>query len=175
MKKILIVVDFQNDFVDGALGFEKAKALDEIIYNKINKYREDGWRIAFTFDTHFENYLDTREGKYLPVKHCLFNTDGWKLFGKVAETIQENDPTFHKNTFGSSELFDYLRKSNFDIIELVGLVSNICVVANAILAKTASPNADIIVDASATASFDDEINLKTMDVLEGLQILVNNR
>ena len=172
MKKLLVVVDFQNDFVDGTLGFPKASLLEEIISEKISDYRKNNHEVVFTFDTHAENYLETLEGKNLPVVHCIKDSDGWQLYGKVKDAMSETDKTFIKYTFGSDKLFDYLRENDFDEIELVGLVSNICVLSNAVLAKAAKPEANIIVDSKATASFDEDLNAKTFDILRGIQVTV---
>ncbi len=174
-KKLLIVVDYQKDFVDGALGFPKAVELESSIYNKIKSYREEGEEVAFTFDTHTQDYLSTQEGKHLPVAHCIKGSEGWKLYGRVQELHDEGGLTFHKGTFGSLALADYLKNKDYTTIELIGVVSNICVISNAILCKAALPEAEIIVDASCTASFDDEINKKALDVMESLQIKVINR
>jgi len=175
MKKCLIVVDFQNDFVSGTLGFPGAEKLEQRIVEKIKQYRDNGDNVIFTFDTHGENYMDTQEGKNLPVAHCIKSTEGHKLYGQAADLILESDKKFCKNTFGSDELFLYLRNEPFESIELVGLVSNICVISNAVLAKTAQPETPIIVDAKGTASFDVNINNAALDVMAGLQIKIINR
>lgn len=172
MKRLLIVVDYQIDFVSGSLGFEKAKNLDLPISNKIKEYRNNGDEIAFTFDTHDNNYLNTFEGKHLPVSHCIINTIGHDLYGNVSLNYDKNDITFYKNTFGSDELYEFLKTNKYESIELVGLVSNICVLSNAVLARTAQPETQIIVDSSCTASNDEIINIETLDVLKGLQIKV---
>ena len=176
MKKCLIVVDFQNDFVSGALGFSGASELESRICGKIEEYRENGGDILFTFDTHGEDYMDTQEGKNLPVPHCLRDTSGHALYGRVAELLADSDKRFYKNTFGSGELFDYLRaQPRFESIELCGLVSNICVISNAVLAKTAQPDTPIIVDAACTASFSGELNQASLEVMAGLQVEIINR
>ena len=172
MKKVLIVVDFQNDFVDGSLGFENANKLDEVIYSKIKEYKENGDDIIFTFDTHYEDYLDTFEGKNLPVKHCIKGTFGHNLYGKVATLCDSNDKCFEKNTFPSLDLANYLKQCNYKEVELCGLVSNICVISNAIMVKSALPNASIIIDSKATDSFDKVLHEQTLNVLKGLQIIV---
>ncbi|HHU55911.1 MAG TPA: cysteine hydrolase [Acholeplasmataceae bacterium] len=166
--RLLIIVDFQNDFVDGALGFPEAKFLENKIYEKAKGYDN----IVFTLDTHDENYLNTQEGKNLPIKHCIRDSEGWQLYGKIKELSGKK---FIKNTFGSDELFEYLKNSNYQEIEIVGLVSNICVIANAVLAKTALPEAQIIVDASCTDSYDKALHEKALDVMEGMQIKIINR
>lgn len=175
MKKLLIVVDYQNDFATGALGFEGAIDLDEKIASKINEYRNCGYDIAYTFDTHNENYLNTQEGRNLPIEHCILGTSGHKLCPLTAETLHDTDKIFYKPTFGSGELYEYLKNTDYEEIELVGLVSNICVISNAIIAKTALPEAVITVDASCTDSFDKALNEKALDVMSGLQIKVINR
>ena len=173
--KLLVVVDFQNDFVDGALGFEDAKILDEKIASKIDKYHSESNDVVFTFDTHYADYLKTQEGMLLPVPHCIKGTDGHKLYGKTATKLQANDLIIEKEVFGSKELGLYLETKNYQTIEFVGLVSNICVISNAVIARTFSKESKIIVDASCTSCFDKELNQKTLDVMEGLQIEVINR
>ncbi|WP_139651000.1 cysteine hydrolase family protein [Raoultibacter phocaeensis] len=185
MKKLLIVVDYQNDFVDGTLGFPGAELLEERIAAKIDEYREAGNDICFTLDMHGKSYLDTLEGTNLPVEHCIEGTPGSDLYGSIAERVGACDLVFEKPTFGSKELFyrlagiqkaaDEVGTKPFASIELVGLVSNICVIANAVLAKTACPEVPIIVDASCTDSFDRALQDKAFDVMEGLQIQVINR
>lgn len=172
MKKLLIVVDYQNDFVNDSLGFNGAEKLENKIIEKISEYKDND--VIYTLDTHNENYMDTMEGKNLPVKHCIKNSEGWNLYGRLKDLLKDNQ-CFEKETFGSTELFDYLLNNNYESIELVGLVSNICVISNAIIAKTALPESEIIVDASCTASFDDSLNKKALDVMEGLQIKIINR
>lgn len=184
MKRLLIVVDYQNDFVDGALGFPGAELLDAPIAAKIREYRQAGDAIAFTFDTHPDSYLQTQEGANLPVEHCIEGTEGWQLYGEVASERRDCDLVFEKPVFGSSDLFEYLLDAQaqaedgelaFSSIELVGLVSNICVLSNAVIAKTACPEVPIVVDASCTASFDPKLNEEVLNVLEGIQVSVINR
>lgn len=175
MKRLLIVVDYQKDFVNGALGFAGAEKLEMPIADKITEYRNRGDEIVFTFDTHGQGYMTTQEGKNLPVMHCLEGSDGWQLYGRIGDLIGDKDMCFTKNTFGSAELFDYLRDREYESVELVGLVSNICVMANAVIAKTALPEVPVIIDAGCTDSFDKELNSKTFDILEGIHIKVINR
>lgn len=172
MKKCLIVVDYQVDFVTGSLGFAKAKELDEKIADKIREYRKSGDEIIFTFDTHKENYLSTFEGKNLPVKHCIEGTDGHRLYGKTASMKDDNDKCFYKPTFGSSELFEYLKGNEYESIELCGVVSNICVISNAVLAKTAQPETEVIVDSNCIASNDENLNDDAISVMKSLQIKI---
>ena len=173
MRKLLIVVDFQNDFVDGTLGFEKAKELDSIIYNKIVKYKNNNHDVIYTFDTHYEEYFDTLEGQKLPVKHCILGTKGHDLYGTVSSLYnKEEDITFLKETFPSLDLANYLKEHPYDEVELCGLVSNICVLTNVVMVKAALPNCKIIVDRNATASFDEKLNNETFDILKGIHVEV---
>ena len=174
MKKILVVVDYQNDFVNGSLGFPKAAALENRIYQKIEQYKRNGDEVVFTFDTHDENYLQTQEGINLPVPHCIKNTQGWNLYGKISDLCDETTRCFEKVTFGSLKLAEYLAKNKYDWVELVGVVSNICVISNAVLAKAALPQAKVVVDASCTDSNDDSLNQKSFDVMQGMQIEIIN-
>lgn len=175
MKKLLIVVDYQNDFVTGSLGFPKAELLEELICRKIALYRNAGNDIVFTLDTHGGDYLETMEGKKLPVPHCSRSTEGWQLFGKVAALRAPKDIVFEKPTFGSAGLMEYLINHAYDSIELCGLVTNMCVLSNAVIAKTAIPDADIIIDAACTASFDDTMHEKALDILAGIHCTILGR
>lgn len=175
MKEILLVIDFQNDFVDGALGFPQAVLLEEAIAEKIKKYRKKGDKIVFTFDTHTADYLNTQEGRNLPVVHCIKGTEGWNLYGKIAELCTEKDTIFEKTAFGSMALANYLADNKYDRIELVGVVSNICLLSDAVLAKAALPEAEIVVDAACVASNDERLNEAALDVMESLQIKIINR
>ena len=170
MRKCLVVVDFQNDFVSGFLGFPGAAELEHGIVEKIKQYRDNGDEVLFTFDTHDENYMSTQEGRLLPIAHCVKDTDGHKLYGRVADLVMEPDKAFYKNTFGSDDLYQYLKHEQFESIELVGLVSNICIITNAVLAKTVQPETPIIVDARCTASNDNRLHEAVLDVMAGLQI-----
>lgn len=170
MKKLLIVVDYQKDFVDGALGFPDAEKLAGPIQNKIEVYRAAGDEVVFTFDTHGPDYFQTQEGKNLPVSHCLEGSEGWGLYPPLA--VAEGEKVFRKPTFGSADLFDYLRNNAYESIELVGLVSSICVISNAVLAKAAQPETSIIVDSACTDGFDKELHAAALKVMAGLQMKV---
>lgn len=175
MKKCLIVVDFQNDFIDGALGFETAIDIKEEIIAKIKEYKRNGNDVLYTFDTHKEDYLETEEGKNLAVIHCVEGTHGHQLQKDVKALKEETDPSFVKYSFPSLELGNYLATKDYEIVEVCGLVSHICVISNAVIAKSALPNAHIVVDNKATKSFDLILHEKAMDVLEGLHVEVVNR
>jgi len=152
MKKLLIVVDMQKDFVDGALGSGEACAIVENVVRKIEAFDGD---ILVTYDTHEENYMHTQEGKYLPVPHCIRGTPGWELDAKVQAALDKREyMAFEKPTFGSTALPEYIR-DHYDParieIELIGLCTDICVVSNALLLKANFPDTQVSVDAACCA------------------------
>ncbi len=173
MKKILVVVDMQKDFVDGSLGTVEAVAIVPKVVKKINEFEGD---IFVTYDTHYENYMDTREGKMLPVPHCIKGTDGWKLDANVAEALKDKEYTeVEKITFGSVELPDMILKAVGDddfSIELVGLCTDICVVSNTLILKANYPEKDIIVDASCCAGVTPESHSAALATMKMCQINV---
>lgn len=173
MKKILIVVDMQKDFVDGALGTEQAAAIVDKAVKKITAFTGD---IFATFDTHFENYLTTAEGKHLPVPHCIKGSDGWLLNAKIQAALDKKGFYPHeKNTFGSVVLPDIIRKKYGaeDIeIELIGLCTDICVVSNALILKANFPEIPISVDASCCAGVTPEKHLAALETMKSCQINV---
>ena len=176
MKQLLLVVDYQKDFVDGALGFAGAETLDGPIAEKIAAYHAAGDDVAFTLDTHQENYLDTQEGRKLPVPHCLMNSEGWQLYGKTGQAMDKSrDMVVCKPAFPSLWLGSWLKGQGYDRIEIVGLVSYLCVLSNAIVAKAALPEAELVVDASCTAGPDPVLHHNVLDLMEALQITVINR
>ena len=177
MERYLFVIDYQNDFVDGALGFPGAEKLDGPIAAKIRAYGPG--RVLFTRDTHFENYMDTREGKNLPVPHCIKGSHGWQVYGETAKALEEvGAKPIDKLVFGmdvTDAATAAVLPDNADEIELVGLVSNICVVSNAVVLQSKYPEATIIVDAACTDSFDKSLHEKVLDVLSGFQVRVTGR
>lgn len=180
MKKLLVVIDYQKDFVNGTLGFEKAVSLENGIYDKVNKYLKESNKVLFTYDTHLDNYLDTREGKNLPVVHCLRGTEGHGLYGKLKEfSNKENTIHYEKYGFGMAPI-DMIKLANeigddINEIEIVGVVTNICVISNVVMFQSQFRNAEVVVDGSLCASFDESLHEKTLDVIEGLQGKVINR
>ena len=176
MKKILLVVDYQVDFVSGALGFAGAELLDRPIAEKIKEYGKGN--VFYTLDTHFDNYLDTKEGKNLPVPHCIKGTAGWEVYGETKQALFDaNAVCIEKRSFGIDLTDETLSKlpRAVDSVEIIGLVSNICVISNAVILNTLYSDAEITVDAALTASFDDMLNKEALDVMSGLQINVINR
>ncbi len=177
MNRYLFVIDYQNDFVDGALGFPGAEKLDAIIAEKVRAYGRG--HVLFTRDTHFESYLDTREGRNLPVVHCIRGTPGWEVYGETAKALAEVEaPAIDKLVFGmdvTDPATAAVLPECADEIELVGLVSNICVVSNAVVLQSKYPEATIVVDARYTDSFDKVLHEKVLDVLSGFQVKVLGR
>lgn len=165
MKKTLIVVDMQKDFIDGALGTKEAVAIVENVKNKIAEYRKNGDEIIFTRDTHQADYLNTNEGKHLPVVHCVEGTDGWQ----IPEELRVPDAVYiNKPTFG------YLNWKEYDLeeAELVGLCTDICVVSNALLIKAQYPEITVKVDASCCAGVTPESHEAALLTMKMCQIEV---
>lgn len=164
--KILIVVDMQNDFITGSLGSEAAERIVPKVKEKIENF--DG-RIIFTRDTHSENYLDTQEGKRLPVVHCVKGSEGWKICGELSEYAAE---IVDKPTFGSLELPDVIRRSEdkIDEIELCGLCTDICVISNAMILKAAFPELKITVDSACCAGVTEESHQTALSAMKAVQI-----
>lgn len=175
MKHILIVVDMQKDFVDGALGTAEAVAIVENVAAKIASH--DG-PIVVTYDTHSENYMDTAEGKKLPVPHCIKGTDGWRLNDRVAEALTGKEYTsIEKPTFGSvalPALVETLAAGEDFSLELIGLCTDICVVSNALLLKANFPEAPISVDGSCCAGVTPESHKAALTTMSFCQIDVIN-
>lgn len=172
MSRMLVVVDMQNDFIDGALGTEEAKA---IVPKVIQKIRDFKGQIFYTRDTHDENYLDTQEGKNLPVKHCIMDTHGWQLQEDIDELAKERrSMIFDKPTFGSLALAGCLngiqKVASIDEIELVGLCTDICVISNALLLKAALPDTKIIVDSSCCAGVTPESHENALKAMAMCQV-----
>lgn len=173
MKDYLIVVDIQNDFVDGALGTDEAQAMIDAAAKRI---RDFSGKVFVTMDTHFENYMDTREGKKLPVPHCIKGTDGWQLNDRIREAIYGKDfDVVEKHTFGSTELPKLIRSDAGDdevSIELIGLCTDICVVSNALILKANFCESEVSVDASCCAGVTPETHRAALETMKMCQINV---
>ena len=171
MKNILIVVDMQNDFIDGALGTKEAVAIVPKVEDKIRNF--DG-EVFFTRDTHETYYLETQEGKNLPVKHCIRDTEGWQI-RKELDVLRKTDPV-DKETFGSTDLAGELTMINEDegigSITLVGLCTDICVISNALLIKASLPEVPICVDAKCCAGVTPESHENALKAMEACQIKI---
>ncbi|MCR5136203.1 MAG: cysteine hydrolase [Oscillospiraceae bacterium] len=171
MKQFLVVVDMQRDFVDGALGTKEAEAIVPAVVEKIRSFDGD---LFVTYDTHFEDYLETPEGKKLPVPHCIYGTEGWELDERVGEVVEEM-PHFkvQKYTFGSTTLPHLMTEAadgeEFSI-ELIGLCTDICVVSNALILKAHFPEAPISVDASCCAGVTPALHEAALQTMRSCQI-----
>lgn len=187
MSKMLAIIDFQKDFVDGKLGFEGAEKLDAGIAAKIREYDEKGDFIIETKDTHTEEYLRTREGKHLPVEHCLYGTKGWEIYGETGKLLRELEEmqstryrqirkaTFPVHPYAMVDMLDWIVMNGINLneiseIEFVGLVSNICVISNICVFQGAFPNAQIVVDPKLIASHDPKAHEAVLEVMRGLQV-----
>lgn len=171
MKRFLVAVDLQKDFVDGALGTNEAQA---IVPNAVKKIKNFDGKIFVTFDTHSENYLSTAEGKKLPVTHCVKGTDGWQLNANIRKALGGKDYiSVEKPTFGSVDLPKLIEKEangeEFEI-ELIGLCTDICVVSNALLLKANFPEAPIAVDSSCCAGVTPQAHKSALDTMKSCQI-----
>ncbi|MBQ8687006.1 MAG: cysteine hydrolase [Ruminococcus sp.] len=171
MKKILVVVDMQKDFISGALGTAEAAAIVPGAAEKIRGFDGD---IFVTFDTHFEDYMETAEGKKLPVPHCIKGTDGWELDDKIAEALSGKKYTaVEKITFGSVELPELVKAAAAGeafSVTLMGLCTDICVVSNALLLKASFPGAEIAVDADCCAGVTAESHQAALTTMRMCQI-----
>ena len=171
MKKLLVVVDYQVDFVNGSLGFSKALTLEEGIVDKIIEFENNNDEVIFTLDTHYDDYMDSVEGANLPIKHCIKGTSGHELYGEV-KNLSLVHKVIEKETFGSSKLFDYLLNNSFDEIYFCGVVTNICVISNAVVAKSALPNSKIFIYKDLVASNDPLMEEKSFEIMKNLHMQI---
>ena len=171
MKKLLIVVDMHTDFVTGALGTKEAQAIVPVVAEKIKKAKEEGTDVIFTLDTHEENYLDTQEGKHLPVPHCIKNTEGWMLIPEL-RPLAGGCMSVEKPTFGSTRLAHIVGRAGYDEIELIGLCTDICVISNAMILKASVPETPISVDASCCAGVTPESHANALASMKMCQITI---
>ena len=172
MRKILIVIDMQNDFIDAALGTKEAVKIVDAVKEKIRSYPAED--VIATMDTHGENYMETQEGKYLPVPHCIKGSNGWQIRSDIAELLSDAK-IYEKPTFGSTALAADLKaiseKEEIEL-ELIGLCTDICVVSNALLLKAAMPEVKISVDAGCCAGVTPEKHLAALETMRSCQIQV---
>lgn len=171
MEKILVIVDMQKDFVDGSLGTKEAQTIVPAVKNKIESF--DG-ELIFTKDTHTEGYLQTQEGKNLPVPHCIKGTPGHEIIDELQPYTKKALAIFEKETFGSRKLASFLKElhkeKEIESIELVGLCTDICVVSNALLIKAFLPEVPIAVDSSCCAGVTPEKHESALKTMESCQI-----
>ncbi len=175
MKKYLIVTDMQNDFIDGALGTPEAVAIVPSVCEKIRSFDGD---IILTMDTHGSDYMEKREGRFLPVEHCIKGTEGWDLSKEVKAALYgKNYRVLEKITFGSVDLPKLLKdlsgEENFEV-HVIGLCTDICVVSNAMLVKASFPEADIYVDAACCAGVSPESHRAALKTMKSCQMVIEN-
>ena len=174
MRKLLLVIDMQNDFIDGSLGTKEAEAIVEPVKAKIRAYPPRD--VIATLDTHEAEYLQTQEGKFLPVAHCIRGTEGWQLRPDIAELLTEAK-FYEKPTFGSVHLAEDLRalaETEELEIELVGLCTDICVISNALLLKAMLPEVSISVDALCCAGVTPEKHAAALETMRSCQIQISH-
>ena len=168
--KILVVVDMQNDFIDGALGTAEAVAIVPYVKEVIENFKG---KVLFTRDTHFKNYMDTQEGKNLPVPHCIKDTDGWQIRAEL-DALRQTD-AIDKITFGSKDLVDVLKnETDVESITFIGLCTDICVISNVMVVKAFFPEIPIIVDAKACAGVSPESHHNALNAMKVCQVQVIN-
>ncbi|WP_302488742.1 cysteine hydrolase family protein [uncultured Mitsuokella sp.] len=149
MRKVIVVIDMQNDFIDGALGTKEAQAMLPHLVAKLE--REKDALLIFTQDTHSKNYMETQEGRNLPVLHCIKPEKGWEIAPSLQPFVKKAAAVIEKPAFGSLELPKAVAKLQPDEVELVGLCTDICVISNAMILKAAFPELPVAVDASCCA------------------------
>ncbi|SFR91767.1 cysteine hydrolase family protein [Anaeromicropila populeti] len=174
MNTLLVVIDMQKDFIDGSLGTSQAV---ELVPKVIQKIKEHNGELVFTRDTHEKNYLNTQEGYYLPVEHCIKGTAGWQLEEEIGRLAQErNSVILDKPSFGSMELAEYLKKvvesKGVEEVQLIGLCTDICVISNAMILKAALPEVKVSVDGSCCAGVTVESHQKALEAMKMCQIQI---
>ncbi len=177
-KRLIVVVDMQKDFIDGALGSKEAVSIVDNCVKRLERAAREGDIVLFTRDTHHEDYLDTEEGKNLPVKHCIEDTEGWQITPSLTALFPDAT-VIDKETFGSKYLGDYAaylaESGRIDSIELFGLCTDICVISNALLVKAFCPNIPVYVDASCSAGVTLESHENALKAMESCQIHLLNK
>ena len=166
MKKTLIVIDMQKDFVDGSLGTKEAVGILENVKKKIEEYKNNGDEIIYTRDTHQENYMSTNEGKHLPVIHCIEGTPGWEIYDGL---YVEGSEIVDKPSFG----YTGWNKYSFEQVELIGLCTDICVISNALIIKAFFPEISVSVDAGCCAGVTPEKHEAALETMRSCQVEVN--
>ena len=169
-KNVLAVIDMQNDFIDGALGTKEAEAIVEKVATQIRDFEGE---VVYTRDTHFEDYLNTQEGKKLPVKHCIEETDGWQIREELRKLQGDDTRIFDKPTFGSVELAQYLKgMEDLQSVMLIGLCTDICVISNAIVIKAFLPEVTVQVNADCCAGVTPQSHRNALEAMKMCQVEV---
>lgn len=172
MTKVLVVIDMQNDFIDGSLGTKEAQAIVENVVNKVKAHKYD--KLCFTQDTHYSNYLETQEGKNLPVPHCIVGTEGWEIQKELKAVIElEKACVIRKENFGVYPKYFIDKFTDDDLeFEVVGLCTDICVISNVLILKAIFPEAKITVDSSCCAGVTPKKHEAALEVMRSCQIEV---
>lgn len=168
-KKLLVVVDMQNDFIGGVLGTKEAQNILPAVRARIADARKEGEEVAFTRDTHGEEYLSTQEGKNLPVPHCIAGTAGHEI---AAGLCLAGERVFDKPAFGSIELAAYVKERGFAAVELVGVCTDICVISNALLIKAFCPEAEVCVRAGCCAGVTPQSHQTALAAMRACQVKI---
>lgn len=181
--KAIILIDLQNDFIDGALGSPEAQAIVPKVCEKLKEFEVEQPLVIFTKDTHYENYLETQEGKKLPVPHCIYGTPGWSINKQISSLVDNGN--FHfwsdsdviksrvlKKTFGSTDLMEILKITDFEEIIFMGLCTDICVVSNVLAAKMTLPETKITVYSDCCAGVTPEKHEAALETMRSCQINV---
>ncbi len=169
-KNVLAVIDMQNDFIDGALGTKEAEA---IVGNVVACIRNFDGEVICTRDTHYEGYLNTQEGKKLPVVHCIKDTEGWQIREQVSEACAGKAKIFDKPTFGSVELAEYLKQmSDLESVTVIGLCTDICVISNALVIKAFLPEVTVKVNADCCAGVTPQSHQNALEAMKMCQVEV---
>lgn len=175
MNKILCVIDMQNDFINGALGTPEAQAIVPKVKEKIENLDNDTL-VVFTRDTHYSDYMETHEGKLLPVPHCIKSTDGWQINSSLTELFADAPVVIDKPTFGSFDLMHQIEimypYQKIDEIEFVGLCTGICIISNALIARAFFPEVEIVVDRSCCACVSPESHINALEAMKLCQITI---
>ena len=171
MKTLLVVVDMQQDFVHGPLGTAEARAILPGVAERVRRAEKEGASLACTMDTHQPDYLQTQEGRKLPVLHCVEGTEGWTLCPGLAAPLA-GAKMFRKPTFGSLELGEYVKNEDFDRVELVGVCTGICVLSNAALIRACAPEVEIFVNSALCACVSPESHQTALRAMQLLQVTV---
>lgn len=168
-KKLLVVVDMQNDFIGGALGTQEAQSILPAVRARIADARKEGEEVAFTRDTHGDDYLSSQEGKNLPVPHCIAGTAGHEI---AAGLCLAGERVFDKPAFGSIELAAYVKERGFAAVELVGVCTDICVISNALLIKAFCPEAEVCVRAGCCAGVTPQSHQTALAAMRACQVKI---
>lgn len=172
MKRLTIIIDMQKDFVNGALGTREAQQIVEPLVEFVKDQLRQGTEVVFTMDTHFENYLDTQEGKNLPVPHCIKGTEGWELIEQL-KPLAKDCRIFEKPSFGSMELAEFVRRGGYGEIALAGLCTDICVISNAMLLKAAVPESKVSIISSCCAGVTPESHENALKAMKMCQMMIS--